>query len=69
MHAVEIITAKIKAQPVNVAYDIVRQLGGGYLACEHERMVRACAYDALESRLGTDAVDALMDEVCPGWRD
>jgi hypothetical protein len=52
-----------------VAYDIVRQLGGGYLACEHERMVRACAYDAIESRLGTDAVDSLMDEVCPGWRD
>jgi len=69
MHAVEIITAKIKCQPVQVAYDIVRTLGGGYLACEHERMVRACAYDAIEARLGTDAVDALMDEVSPGWRN
>lgn len=69
MHAVEIITAKIKTHPVSVAYDIVRKLGGGYLACEHERMVRACAYDAIEQTLGIDAVDALMDEVSPGCRD
>lgn len=69
MNAVEIITGKIKGQPIAVAYDIVRKLGGGYLACEHERMVRACAYDAIEQTLGTDAVDALMDEVSPGWRD
>lgn len=69
MTAVEIITAKILAMPVDTAYAIVRQLGGGYLADEHARLVRACAYDAIETRNGTDAVESLMDEVCPGWRD
>ena len=69
MAAVEIIKTKIAQRGVDAAYDIVRQLGGGYLSCEHERMVRACAYDVIEEARGTEAVDTLMDEVCPGWRD
>jgi hypothetical protein len=54
---------------VQVAYDIVRTMGGGFLADEHARMVRAAAYQAIENKLGTEAMDALMDEVSPGWRD
>ncbi len=69
MNALEIIIAKIEAQPTQVAYDIVRSLGGGLLIDEHARMVRAAAYQAIENKLGTEAMDALMDEVSPGWRD
>jgi hypothetical protein len=69
MKTLEIIVAKIEAQPIHVAYDIVRTLGGGWLPDEHARMVRAAAYQAIENKLGTEALDSLMDEVEPGWRD
>lgn len=69
MNALEIIIAEIEAQPTQVAYDIVRTLGGGLLTDEHARMVRAAAYQAIENKLGTEAMDAIMDEVSPGWRD
>ena len=69
MMTVEKITAAIEQKPIQAAYDIVRHLGGGWLPCEYERMIRACAYQAIENKLGTAAMDTLMDEVSPGWRD
>lgn len=69
MAAFEMVTSEIANKGTDTAYAIVRQLGGGWLACEYERMVRAAAYQVIENNLGTDAMDALMDEVEPGWRD
>jgi hypothetical protein len=69
MNTFALITQKIESMDVQVAYDIVRTMGGGFLADEHARMVRAAAYQAIENKLGTEAMDALMDEVSPGWRD
>ena len=69
MAALEAVMNRISEMGTDAAYAIVRQMGGGWLPCEHERIVRAAAYQVIEDRLGTDALDALMDEVNPGWRD
>jgi hypothetical protein len=69
MQALEAVMSRINDMGTDAAYAIVRQLGGGWLPCEHERLVRAAAYQVIEDRLGTDAMDALMDEVDPGWRN
>lgn len=69
MGALEVVMSRIDAMGTDMAYAIVRKMGGGLLPCEHERLVRAAAYQVIENRLGTDALDALMDEVSPGWRD
>lgn len=69
MAALEMVMGEIGKKGTDAAYAIVRQLGGGWLPCEYERMVRAAAYQVIENNLGTDAMDALMDEVEPGWRD
>lgn len=69
MAALEAVMSRISEMGTDAAYAIVRQMGGGWLPCEHERIVRAAAYQVIENRLGTDALDALMDEVNPGWRD
>jgi hypothetical protein len=69
MAALEMVMSEINKKGTDAAYAIVRQLGGEWLPCEYERMVRAAAYQVIEDRLGTDALDALMDEVSPGWRD
>lgn len=69
MAALEAVMSRIDAMGTDAAYAIVRQMGGGWLPTEHERLVRAAAYQVIENRLGTDALDALMDEVEPGWRD
>lgn len=69
MGALEVVMSRIDAMGIDTAYAIVRQMGGGWLPCEHERLVRAAAYQVIDNRLGTDALDALMDEVSPGWRD
>lgn len=69
MTALETVMGRIDAMGTDMAYAIVRQMGGGWLPTEHERMVRAAAYQVVEDRLGTEALDALMDEVQPGWRD
>jgi hypothetical protein len=68
MKALEAVMNRIDNVGVEMAYAIVRKMGGGWLPCEHERLVRAAAYQVIENRLGTDALDALMDEVEPGWR-
>lgn len=69
MAALEAVMSRIDNMGTDAAYAIVRQMGGGWLSCEHERIVRAAAYQVIENRLGIDAMDALMDEVSPGWRD
>jgi hypothetical protein len=69
MQALEAVMSRIDSMGTEMAYAIVRQMGGGWLPSEHERMVRAAAYQVIENRLGTDALDALMDEVDPGWRN
>lgn len=69
MKALEAVMSEIESKGTDTAYAIVRHLGGGWLPCEHERLVRAAAYQVIENNLGTDAMDALMDEVDPGWRD
>lgn len=69
MTALEAVMSRIDNMGTDMAYAIVRQMGGGWLPSEHERLVRAAAYQVIENRLGTDALDALMDEVQPGWRD
>ena len=69
MAALEAVMSRIDSMGTDMAYAIVRQMGGEWLPCEHERLVRAAAYQVIENRLGTDALDALMDEVSPGWRD
>lgn len=69
MGALEVVMSRIDAMGTDMAYAIVRKMGGGWLPFEHERLVRAAAYQVIENRLGTDALDALMDEVSPGWRD
>ena len=69
MAALEAVMSRIDAMGTDAACAIVRQMGGGWLPTEHERLVRAAAYQVIENRLGTDALDALMDEVEPGWRD
>jgi hypothetical protein len=68
MHALETVMSRIDSMGTDMAYAIVRKMGGGWLPCEYERLVRAAAYQVIENRLGTDALDALMDEVEPGWR-
>ena len=69
MAALEMVMAAIQDKGIDSAYAIVRELGGEWLQCEHKRLVRAAAYQVIENNLGTDAMDALMDEVSPGWRD
>ena len=69
MAALEVVMSEIEKKGTETAYAIVRHLGGDWLPCEYERMVRAAAYQVIENKLGTDAMDALMDEVSPGWRD
>lgn len=69
MNAFTVVLAKIESQPIEVAYGIVRTLGGEVLADNHANIVRAAAYQAIENKLGIEAMDALMDEVSPGWRD
>ena len=69
MAALEMVMSEIEKKGTETAYAIVRKLGGEWLPCEYERMVRAAAYQVIENNLGTDAMDALMDEVSPGWRD
>ena len=69
MAALEVVMSRISEMGTDAAYAIVRQMGGGWLPCEHERLVRAAAYQVVENNLGTEALDALMDEVSPGWRD
>lgn len=69
MRALEAVMSRIDSMGTDAAYAIVRQMGGDWLPCEHERLVRAAAYQVIENRLGTAALDALMDEVQPGWRD
>jgi hypothetical protein len=69
MAALEAVMSRISDMGTDAAHAIVRKLGGGWLPCEYERLVRAAAYQVIENRLGTDAMDALMDEVDPGWRD
>ena len=69
MQALEAVMSRIDSLGTDAAYAIVRQMGGEWLPCEHERLVRAAAYQVIENRLGTDALDSLMDEMSPGWRD
>lgn len=69
MAALEMVMGEIQNKGTATAYAIVRHLGGGWLPCEYQRMVWAAAYQVIENNLGTDAMDALMDEVDPGWRD
>ena len=69
MAALEVVMSRISEMGTDAAYAIVRQMGGGWLPSEHERLVRAAAYQVVENNLGTEALDALMDEVSPGWRD
>ena len=52
MAALEMVMNEIDKKGTEVAYAIVRQLGGEWLPCEYQRMVRAAAYQVIEDRLG-----------------
>lgn len=66
-NAIDAVKNRLSQYSTEAIESVIREIGGGWVADEYRRMVRACAYDVIEQRHGIDRVDAIMAAVDPSW--
>lgn len=61
--SIETIKNKIRNQSTDEILQAIAAIGGGYDIPEEQKLVRACLYDVIEEREGSEAVEMLIEQM------